>query len=107
MGAHAPQQQSGSVQTGGVFAGRFHVLRRIGEGGMGTVYLARHLGLDRLIALKVLGSDTSGESLSRFQTEARAIARIRHPHVVEIYDYGKLEPGPAFISMEALPGIDL
>src|SRR5580693_6946901 len=67
------------------------ILELLGQGGMGTVYKARQLRLDRLVALKVLavGPDTAGTFADRFLREARALARLAHPAIVTIHDFGE------------------
>src|SRR5690349_9282843 len=75
-------------------AGRFpslEVLGLLGQGGMGTVYRARQLKLDRPVALKVLAlGPTAGPAFAeRFLREARALARLNHPHIVTVHDFGE------------------
>jgi WD40 repeat protein len=72
---------------------------------MGVVYKARHLRLDRLVALKMIpaGKDTGAHELNRFKTEAEAIARLRHPHIVQVYEVGEHD-GQPFFSLEFCPG---
>jgi WD40 repeat protein/tetratricopeptide (TPR) repeat protein len=83
----------------------YEVLEKLGHGGMGVVYKARHLGLKRLVALKML-LDTVGaeaEAQARFHAEAEAVARFQHPHIVQIFDIGTHE-GRVFFSLEFLDG---
>ncbi|HEX8521478.1 MAG TPA: tetratricopeptide repeat protein [Tepidisphaeraceae bacterium] len=83
----------------------YEVLAQIGRGGMGLVYKARHLRLNRIVALKMLLTGqyaTTGE-LVRFTREAEAIAALRHPHIVQVYDVGDFEGRP-FFTMEFLEG---
>ena len=77
----------------------------LGRGGMGVVYKARHLQLNRPVALKMLlaGAYAGREERSRFQQEAEAIAGLRHPHVVRVYEVGDLE-GPPALTMEFVDG---
>jgi len=86
------------------FISRYQVLEKIGEGGMGSLYLARDPAIDRLVALKVLrrGFDTP-ELRERFTREARAAGRLRHPNIVTIFDVGEHDGDP-FIAMEFLAG---
>jgi serine/threonine protein kinase len=81
---------------------------RIGEGGMGQVYLARHLHNGRSVALKVVRPDrlANPEAVRRFQREAKAAARLTHPHIVTIYDSGQAGD-THFLVMEYVEGIDL
>ncbi|HNN94498.1 MAG TPA: serine/threonine-protein kinase, partial [Pseudomonadota bacterium] len=81
--------------------GRFHVVRRLGEGGMGVVYDAYDDVLDRRVALKVLGG--AGQEQAILLREARALARLSHPHVVPIYEVGE-QAGRPFIAMERIEG---
>lgn len=89
--------------------GAYVVDRELGRGGMGTVYLARQPGLDRPVALKVLTAPTllvSERSLTRFQREARLLARLDHPHIVRIVDTG-VHDGMPFLVMELVRGASL
>ena len=88
--------------------GKFEILDRLGEGGMGTVYKARDPGLDRLVALKTIvsGAVESAEARERFFREARAAARLQHPNIVTVFEAGDFE-GTLFIAMELLDGQDL
>ncbi|MBI3817045.1 MAG: protein kinase [Planctomycetes bacterium] len=88
--------------------GEFRLIRRLGEGGMGVVFLARQESLGRLVALKTLRQERVGsaESEERFIREARAIASIRHPSVVPVFASGK-DRGIAYIAMEYLDGSGL
>jgi serine/threonine protein kinase len=83
----------------------YEVLGELGRGGMGVVYLARKVTLDRLCALKmILAGAYAGSVLqARFRAEASAIARLRHPDIVQIYHVGEVE-GLAFLELEYLPG---
>ena len=83
----------------------FDVLESLGEGGMGVVYKARQVGLNRLVALKViLGGRRAGpKDLIRFLAEAEAVASVKHPHVVQVHEYGEVGGRP-FLALEYLPG---
>ncbi len=85
--------------------GGFRPLRKIGAGGMGTVYLARQASVDRMVALKVVraGLAASGKAAERFRREARAIAQLRHPNIVAVYDTGD-DDGLLYTAMEFVPG---
>ncbi|MCB1203623.1 MAG: serine/threonine protein kinase [Verrucomicrobiae bacterium] len=80
----------------------YEVLRLLGSGGMGEVWLARQISLDRLVAVKVLAvrGEAATQWLDRLEREARAMARLSHPHIVAVYDFVRLEEGGAAIVME-------
>ena len=83
----------------------YEIIAEIGRGGMGVVYKARHVRLDRLVALKMIlaGAHASPEQIARFHIEARAVAQIQHPGIVQIHDDGDHEGLPYF-SLEFVPG---
>jgi eukaryotic-like serine/threonine-protein kinase len=84
--------------------GRYEILAPVGAGGMGEVYRARDPQLERTVAIKIVTSSrAAGMQLERFQREARAVARITHPHICTIYDVGQFEDVP-FLVMELLEG---
>ena len=87
-------------------AGRFRIEREIGTGGMGTVYLATHLGLERPVAVKIIKREFAGDAdvADRFLREARTMAKLRHPHAAMIFDAGNLPDGRHFIVMEFVEG---
>jgi len=85
--------------------GRYQILAKIGEGGMATVYKAFDTNLDRDVAVKVIlpYRELSENFLARFEREARALAKLSHPHILKIFDYGSQE-GVPYLVMEYLPG---
>ena len=84
--------------------GRYEIVRLLGRGGMGEVYLARDPVLDRDIAVKLIGSDLDDDAVRKLLAqEARAAGRLRHPNIVTIFDAGQHE-GRAYIAMEYVPG---
>jgi serine/threonine-protein kinase len=89
--------------------GNYRIVSLLGEGGMGTVYLAQHPGIGRKAAIKVLHPDLarSPDLVNRFFNEARAANTIRHPGIVEVYDFGTLPDGATYITMEFLDGESL
>jgi hypothetical protein len=89
-----------------VMLGQYRVTGTIGHGGMGIVYAAEHSLLGRPAAIKVLQSDLSQkqEAVTRFFNEARAATAIRHPGIIEIYDFGRTRDGDAYLVMEFLEG---
>ncbi|MEZ4393387.1 MAG: protein kinase [Polyangiales bacterium] len=95
--------------SGRVLAGRYELVREIGRGGMGIVYLARHVVLRRSVAVKVLRPEfaRSEDALVRFEREARAAAALGSPHIVEVLDFGREASGEAWMVMELLEGEDL
>ena len=84
---------------------QYQIERELGRGGMGVVYLARDLTLDRLVAVKVVHPDLSTNHVvsARFLTEARTIAKIRHPNIVSVHTAGEFD-GQLFYVMDYFPG---
>jgi predicted Ser/Thr protein kinase len=87
-------------------AGRFRIEREIGKGGMGTVYLATHLDLERPVAVKIIKAEFAADAdvADRFLREARTMAKLRHPNAAMIFDAGTLPDGRHFIVMEFVEG---
>ena len=104
-----PAERPPDGLLGTVLDQRYEVLQVLGEGGMGTVYRARHTKLGRFFALKVLKSELSSDAelAKRFIREAKAAAAIAHPSVVQICDFGELPTGQPYFVMELLEGISL
>jgi serine/threonine-protein kinase len=94
---------------GTVLGGKYRVVERIGEGGMGCVYRAQHVHRDRLVAVKVLPSTMSRdeELKERFFREARAANMVRHENIVEVFDLEETTSGLVFMAMELLAGESL
>src|SRR5450432_2557229 len=94
---------------GTLAAGRYRVMKLLGEGGMGQVYLAEHVAIEKRVALKVLRAEyaTKGDIVPRFQQEAISASRIKHPNVLDVFDFGQLDNGCFFLAMEYLEGCDL
>lgn len=88
--------------------GDFHLLRRLGQGGMGQVYLAEQISLKRKVAIKTMRTDlaVSATSLQRFKAEAEAIARVSHANIVQVYAIGE-EAGLHFMALEYVEGRNL
>ena len=88
--------------------GQYTLKRKIGEGGMGSVFEATHVLLQRPTAVKLLPIDKAGEeSVARFEREVRYTSRLEHPNCVAIYDYGRTPDGQFYYAMEYLAGYDL
>ncbi|WP_414641267.1 serine/threonine-protein kinase [Archangium sp.] len=94
---------------GRTLAQKYQVEALIGEGGMGKVYRARQIALDKLVVLKVLRHTLLGDdrTVARFKREAKAASRLNHPNSIGILDFGQAEDGALFIAMEFVPGQDL
>ena len=92
--------------VGQIIGERYHVLRRLGEGGMGQVYLAEHVKMGRRSAVKVMhpGMVHDPDAISRFNREASNASRITHPHVAAIYDFGETADGIVYLAMELVDG---
>jgi eukaryotic-like serine/threonine-protein kinase len=92
--------------VGSIVADRYHVLRMLGEGGMGQVYLAEHVKMGRKSALKVMRPNmvADPDAISRFNREASNAARINHPNVAAVYDFGETSDGIIYLAMEFVEG---
>nr|MDQ2646720.1 serine/threonine protein kinase [Myxococcota bacterium] len=96
------------VSAGAVIGGKYRIERILGSGGMSVVALARHLDLERDVAIKFLSAELDrAECAERFRREARAAARIRSPHAAKVLDFGTLADDQPFLVMEYLEGNDL
>lgn len=92
-----------------VVKGKFKIVRKLGQGGMGAVYLAEQLGIGHRVALKFLKAEFSSDAeiARRFLNEAKSYARVAHPNAVALHDFGQDEDGNLFIAMEYCEGVDL
>jgi serine/threonine protein kinase len=92
--------------VGTIIADRYHVLRKLGEGGMGTVYLAEHVKMGRKSAVKVMnpGMVNDTDAISRFNREAANASKISHANVAAVYDFGETSDGLIYLAMEFVEG---
>jgi serine/threonine-protein kinase len=108
-GAVVDAAGAGDPLIGRTIGGRYFIRRQIARGGMGVVYEAEHVGLDKRVAVKFVldrfGDDR--EALHRFHREARAASRVGHENIIDITDIGETEDGKSFLVMEYLEGSDL
>lgn len=92
----------------GATLGQYTIDERLGAGGMGQVFKATHRALGRACALKILNHEgTSPDAAARFLREARAAARIKHPNIVDVFDFGHVPDGRPYLVMELLDGESL
>lgn len=95
--------------VGEIIAERYHVVARLGAGGMGQVYLAEHVRMGRKSAVKVMNPSLArdADAISRFNREAANASRISHPNVASIYDFGETTDGLIYLAMEFVEGESL
>jgi len=105
-GGEPAGQTSGDALIGTVLGGRYRILRRLGEGAMGNVYLGEHLKIGRQDAIKVLRDNLASDpdTIARFLRGTRNVSAIRHPNVCTIYDFCDTDDGLQFVAMEYVPG---
>ncbi len=98
-----------ALEPGSVVAAKYKLLKELGRGGMGVVFLAEDTDLEREVAVKILLEEHAKDqgAVTRFLREAKASAKIKSEHVAHVYETGKLANGVPFIVMESLQGIDL
>lgn len=109
LGRSTPDEVETGVMEGRTVAGRFTILRRIGVGGMGSVYVARQTSMDRDVAIKILNAANRNDegARARFRIEAAAVSRLRNPHTITVFDFGEDDDGELFLVMELLEGRSL
>jgi serine/threonine-protein kinase len=97
---------AGADLIGSIVADRYHIEKKLGEGGMGAVYLGEHVKMGRKSAIKVMTQSMASdpEAIARFNREAANAARINHPNVCAIYDFGETEDGTIYLAMEFIEG---
>lgn len=99
-------EKAGDALVGQTLADKYRVEEHLSEGGMGTVYRATHILMDKTVAIKVLHPSLAADDkiVQRFSREARAASRISHPHALNVTDFGESENGVVFLVMEYLRG---
>ncbi|MCA1593673.1 MAG: protein kinase [Acidobacteria bacterium] len=99
-------QKTGDALLGQVLAGKYRIEEKIDEGGMGAVYRATHILMEKTVAIKVLHPALAADDtiVARFTREAKAASRISHPHALTVTDFGESENGVVFLVMEYLRG---
>ena len=104
----APAAATPTSDLTGKTVGDFQIIRRLGQGGMGQVYLAEQLSLKRRVALKFLRPDLAADptALRRFRAEAEAVARVTHANIVQVYAVGEAD-GVQFMALEYVEGRNL
>jgi len=96
------------LKPGSIVVEKFQIIDKIGAGGMGAVYTAKHLTLNKTVVLKILlPSADMAKALIRFQNEAKILGRFKHPGIADIYDVGMADGGGAFIALEYVDGIPM
>jgi serine/threonine protein kinase len=107
-GAEAPRSEPPSLEEIAPHFRQLEVLDCLGRGGMGVVYKARQKSLDRLVALKILAPERERDPqfAERFAREAQALAKLSHPHIVTVYDFGQAD-GLFYLLMEYVDGVNL
>jgi len=100
---------AGEDIIGSVIADRYHVIRKLGEGGMGQVYLAEHVKMGRMSAIKVMTQALANDmdAVGRFNREAANASKISHPNIAAIYDFGETPEGLIYLAMEFVEGESL
>lgn len=106
-----PQAARNGEEGGPALPPQYKFLAKLGRGSMGAVFLAQHTKLDRLVAIKLLPPADqftyTGHAIERFQKEARLLAKMQHPGIVDVYDAGETDDGQLYIVMEFVEGTDL
>jgi eukaryotic-like serine/threonine-protein kinase len=104
---HVEKQEDPNI--GKVISERYKIISLVGRGGMGMVYKADHMTIERHVAIKMLYPNTvaDADAVKRFKQEAQAVSRVEHPHSVRIYDFGMSDTGQPYIVMDFIDGGNL
>ncbi len=95
---------------GQVIGSQFRILKRLGEGGMGAVFLAEQMEMERKVVVKVLHPEltaSNSSAIERFRREAKAVAQLNHPNIVQVFVFGQADNGQLYLAMEFIEGRDL
>lgn len=101
---------SDTALVGQVLASQFRILKKLGQGGMGAVFLAEQLEMERKVVVKVLHEEVSAQNpiiIERFKREAKAVAQLNHPNIVQVFVFGHADNGQLYLAMEYIEGRDL
>src|SRR3954464_16077875 len=106
--ASGPLSQPPSL-VGQILDGRYRIVRKLGEGGMGEVYAAEHIHIEKRFAIKLLRPEivSNPEAVTRFRQEARSSSSIGHRNIIAVEDFGQLQDGRIYMCMELLNGAAL
>jgi serine/threonine-protein kinase len=110
MTSREPDPSKSDPLIGQSIAGQFEIVKQLGAGGMGAVYLAEQRDMGRQVVIKVMHPElTVGnpQAVERFKREARAVAALNHPHIVQVYVFGQADDGRMYLAMEYIEGRDL
>src|SRR3954463_14543690 len=99
-----PNAQGAPSPGGEVLDGRYRIFKKLGEGGMGEVYAAEHVHIDKKFAIKLLKAEivSNPEAVKRFQQEARSSSSIKHRNIIAVEDFGRVPDGRIYMCMELL-----
>ncbi|MCC7541733.1 MAG: protein kinase, partial [Deltaproteobacteria bacterium] len=97
------------IGEGSVLAGKYRLVRQIGVGAMGSVWVAENMAIEAPVAVKLLHAALTDDlqAVKRFELEAKSAARLRHRNIVSVFDLGALDDGSPFIVMELMEGESL
>jgi serine/threonine protein kinase len=102
-----PSTHEQLYSSGGLLNGKYRLLRRLGKGSFGPVYLAENLPLANQVAIKIVSGSDDSAAIERLNREFSVLSRINHPNIVRVYDFGRLEDGSAFLVSQYIEGKSL